>query len=130
MNTDTAPIEFEDDMPPEFSYLEQLIYYRLDKYFPSPDGNIKFPRMPEFKNWRLPLADFIIKNNLSNDEAVVLLIGIIPHIQPELFDRMIESKLPDPRNTDEHDPEHLPDDHRPAGPERYGQPRCEPDRLP
>ena len=100
VNTDATPIEeFEDDMPPEFSYLEQLIYYRLDKYFPSPDGNIKFPRLPAFKNWRLPLSDFIIKNNLNDDEAVVLLIGIIPHIQPELFDRMIESKLPDPRKT-------------------------------
>ena len=74
VNTDTTPIEeYEDDMPPEFSYLEQLIYYRLDKYFPSPDGNIKFPRLPDYKSWKLPLADFIIKNNLNNDEAVVLL---------------------------------------------------------
>src|SRR5690606_31429100 len=39
--------------------------------------------------------DFIIKNNLNHDEATLLLTGLIPHIKPDLFNRAIESKLPD-----------------------------------
>ncbi|MFT3910816.1 MAG: ATP-binding protein [Ferruginibacter sp.] len=87
---------------PEFDYLEQLIKHRLNFYFPSdkpnnandPDDSI-MPPFPEIKTWSLPWQDFIQKNNLQDkqDELVLLLIGITPHIEPGLFDRAIEQKI-------------------------------------
>lgn len=77
---------------PELEYLERLIRHRLDKYFPS-EGDDSPPAFPSIETWRLPWKDFVAKNNLTQDEIVLLLIGMAPHIHPGLFDRSIESKI-------------------------------------
>jgi len=77
---------------PEFKYIEDLIIFRLNKYFSS-DGDNFEPVFPDLNKWRLHLPKFIIKNNLTNNEATLLLIGILPHIQPDLFDRAIKHKI-------------------------------------
>jgi len=79
-------------MNPEFKYIEDLIIYRLNKYFSAEGDNID-PVFPGLEKWQLPLSKFIMDNNLSDKEAALLLIGIIPHIQPDLFDRAIDRKV-------------------------------------
>ncbi|MBS1663827.1 MAG: ATP-binding protein [Bacteroidetes bacterium] len=82
---------------PEFQYLDQLIRYRLDQYFPS-DTPIANPVLPPPKKWQLPIAKFITDNKLNGLEATLLLIGLAPHFHPHLFDEAIESKLPNNTN--------------------------------
>src|SRR5262249_46078715 len=85
----------EEDQQPEFGYLEDLIRFRMNSYFPSHKHN-RMPPFPEYGNWYLPVKNFIVKNNLTPEEATILLIGIAPHIRPQLFDSAIESKMPAP----------------------------------
>lgn len=84
-------------MPPEFQYLYDLIQYRLNKYFPAAEP-LAEPVLPPLDQWQLPMSDFVWKNSLNISEAVILLIGLAPHVQPDLFDRAIEEKIPDSGN--------------------------------
>ena len=92
---------------PEFQFLEQLIRSRLDQYFPSAAGSATtagssaaagssptLPAIPALSEWQLPLAQFVAANKLNAIEATLLLIGLVPHFQPDLFDQAIESKIP------------------------------------
>ncbi len=81
----------------EFRYLELLIDHRLSQYF-TPDQHVPQPVFPELTRWELPMQEFIIRNELSVNEATLLLIALIPHIQPQLFDRVIEARIPDSGN--------------------------------
>lgn len=94
-NIEPEVTEVEGQVLPEFEYLYTLIRYRLSKYFPSENQHFSLPNY-NISNWQLPLADFIKENNLSEAEALLLLIGIIPHIQPHLIDQAIESVIPLP----------------------------------
>lgn len=92
INSSDMPQTFTDrNAPEEFRYLEQLILYRLDSWFPS-DEEIKEPILDTSK-WSPSLANFIQQHELSSDEAVLLLIGITPHVQSDLFDRVISYKI-------------------------------------
>lgn len=84
-------------MAPELQYLEQLIACRLSSYFPSAE-QVPEPEMPPLGEWLLPLKDFIWKHKLNRSEAIVLLMALVPHIQPDMFDRIIEQRLPDSGN--------------------------------
>jgi hypothetical protein len=88
------PIEIVDN---EFRYLEMLIDYRLSKHF-TPGETAPFPSFPEIKNWRLPLQEFVISHDLTIRETTLLLIALIPHVQPQLFDRIIEKRIPESGN--------------------------------
>ena len=84
-------------MAPELQYIDQLIRYRLEFYFPSGQPE-EAPVIPDLNDWELPMADFLYKNNLTIFEATALLVALAPAIQPGLFDRAIESKLKDANN--------------------------------
>lgn len=79
-------------LPLELQYLDKLIRFRLGKYFDE-DPATEEPTMPDLQFWQLPLKDFIRDNSLSKTEALVLLIAIAPHVQPDLFDSAIEGAL-------------------------------------
>ncbi|WP_214227645.1 ATP-binding protein [Pedobacter sp. B4-66] len=81
----------DQNAPEELRYLEQLILYRLSVWFPS-DENTAKPVL-DLTRWSGSLSDFIEKHRLSADEASLLLIGLTPHLQSDLFDRVIGSKL-------------------------------------
>jgi hypothetical protein len=80
----------------EFKYLEELIQFRLGQYF-HVNEYILEPRFPRFHEWESPMGSFLIENKLSQEEAILLLAGLVPHVQPDLFDKAIERKLPDSR---------------------------------
>jgi hypothetical protein len=81
----------------EFRYLEMLIDHRLSQYF-TPDHRAPQPVFPDLSQWDLPMQEFIIGNELTVNEAALLLIALVPHIQPQLFDRIIENRIPDSGN--------------------------------
>jgi ABC-type multidrug transport system fused ATPase/permease subunit len=78
----------------EFQYIEDLIKYRLNQSLSNSTNDDK-PELPKFEKWHTPLAKFIKENELSEDAAVLLLIAFIPHIQSDLFDRIIQQFLHD-----------------------------------
>lgn len=83
---------------PEFNYLEKLIRHRLNTEFPSATDNEDDSEKPEFpalNTWKLPWMNFAVKNELEykEEELTLLLIGIMPHVKPDFFDRVIESKI-------------------------------------
>lgn len=96
----------------EFEYLEALIHHRLTGYFPlkKEDSNnnpfMDFQPVPDFpplESWKLPWQKFAHENGLDNidengyytaqRELVLLLIGIAPHVKPDLFDRVIAERI-------------------------------------
>jgi hypothetical protein len=85
-------------MAPELQYLEKLISFRLEQYFSTPNNDNTQPAIPNLREWQLPIADFVFKNKLNAYEATILLIALTPCIQPDLFDKAIESRLNDSNN--------------------------------
>ena len=85
-------ISFVDrNAPEEYKYLERLILHRLDVWFPA---DIEIPKpSAEIDKWTANLADFVNKNNLNLDEATVILIAMVPHVIPDLFDNLINYKM-------------------------------------
>lgn len=77
----------ENETPLEFKYLEQLITFRL--------GYGQMPSFPDIHQWSLPLKNYIINEQLINqqDAICLLLIALAPHAIPELFDRAIQEKI-------------------------------------
>ncbi len=80
---------------PEMDYLENLLRYRLNRLSNHSEDELP-PELPPVDQWRLPWEDFIKQHELYHDEIVLLLIAMTPHIQPDLFDRVIQEKVPDP----------------------------------
>lgn len=76
----------------EFQYLEQLIRFRLNTYFPA-DQDETLPSMPNLNHWQLPVVKFVRENKLTVHEATLLLIGLAPYVQPDLFDNIIQTKI-------------------------------------
>jgi len=85
METKRAPT------PPEFEYLGRLITYRMRRTLT--EDKQSEPKYPAYKEWQLPMAEFIQKNKLTREDALLLLIGIIPHVEPGLFDQYIDQTL-------------------------------------
>lgn len=77
--------------PNELLYLEQLILYRLSAWFPVAETFTK--PVLEVDKWSPALSAFVQEHALHTDEAVLLLIGIAPHLQADLYDRVIGYKI-------------------------------------
>jgi AAA+ superfamily predicted ATPase len=79
-------------IPPEFQYLEQIISYRLDTYFENSGQVAEIPTFPDPKKWNLNIPKAILQN-LDQQELTLVLIALAPHLQPNLYDRVIGGKL-------------------------------------
>ncbi len=76
----------ENETPLEFQYLEQLIAFRL--------GYGQRPSFPDFHQWSLPMKNYIMDTQLTDQDAIcLLLIALAPHAIPELFDKAIQEKI-------------------------------------
>lgn len=91
-NTRLKKIEQDYSTPPEFQFLEQVISYRLDDYFNNSGQDADFPTFPDPKKWSLNIPKVILQN-LNQNELTLVLIALAPHMQPNLFDRVIGNKL-------------------------------------
>ena len=81
----------ETKTTPEFEYMGKLIAYRMKRMLTGEKQSE--PKFPAYKDWYLPMAGFIQQNKLTQDDALLLLIGIIPHVEPGLFDQYIDQTL-------------------------------------
>lgn len=75
------------------AWLKDIIKGCLNVYF----GTTKrFERKPlNFYNESSWLGIFIEHNSLEYEEFIVLLLAIVPHIQPHLFNQIISEYLPE-----------------------------------
>lgn len=94
-NTDSRQQTDNNRSPVEFIYLDQLIRCRIKNYFNESDLNLtQEPEMPAFTHWQRDLGNFIIRQELGKEAALLLLIGLTPYLYPDLFDEAIKSELP------------------------------------
>jgi len=91
-NTPLKETEQDYSSPPELQYLEQVISYRLDAHFNKDAHVTDFPPFPDPKKWTLNIP-VVIQQNLDQLELTLLLIALVPHLQPDLLDRIIGNKL-------------------------------------
>ena len=82
---------------PELEYLEKLILYRIEEEA-FPETNKHLEDLPKLYDWKLPVKDFIHKWQLNEAESIILLIALTPHVLPDIFDRVVESKMEKPAN--------------------------------
>jgi hypothetical protein len=82
-------------IPKELQYLDKLIRSRvaaeLGEQGEATSGGE--PKMPAYDKWELPLGVFAREQKLTEDEALLLLIGLAHQVQPDLFQTAIESVL-------------------------------------
>jgi len=84
--------EERKNFPRELLFIEELINYRLSNYF-DPGTKLAEPQLPDFNSWKLPMANFIRDKGMKNDEIIILLIALVPHIYPDLLDSAIDRSL-------------------------------------
>ena len=75
-----------------FLYLKKFIRSRLEKEFN--DSNKEFPNQPLQINGNKELQFFVESHQLSQSEIVVLLLALIPHLNPDFFSTIISKYLP------------------------------------
>ncbi len=75
------------------THLASLIERRLKHHFQE-GGLFEFPPMPAQNGVRSPFFEFVSAQRLSVEEYFILLLGLTPHIQPDLFDAIIQKNLP------------------------------------
>jgi len=76
-------------------FLEKVIHNRLDCHFKKEQKEIE-EIIPSIKiiNDNSGLHDFIIREQLSIEDYIILLIALVPHIQPTFFEKCIQEFLP------------------------------------
>ena len=86
-STNIIVMQEKKNIPTEFIYLKNLISYRL--------GSSEKTEFPPVSKWDLPVKDFLQKMGLDKDEDIstLILIGLVPHALPELFDQPVHDKI-------------------------------------
>jgi len=87
----TTPIE---SFLTALDVLEKLMVRRMKNSFANTDMTIDVPNF----EWPLngspdPLSTIVANNQLSAEEAFIIMIALAPHIEPDFFDRIIQSNL-------------------------------------
>jgi AAA+ superfamily predicted ATPase len=74
-------------------YLQSFIEWRFQKRAGtiSQDNAVSYI----FENDNSPFTEFINTNHPEKDEFIILLLAIAPHVQPNFFNQIIASHLPD-----------------------------------
>ena len=96
---DTEKTTWQDadtKLPPEFDFLRKLVLFRLENYFQTNTRSMK-DQLPPLDKWKLPIREFIRKSNFdrpfTEEELILLLIAIAPHVQPDLFDAAVDEHI-------------------------------------
>src|SRR5690606_37624575 len=75
-----------------FSFLREVIEYRLKKEFIDP--KVQFPPYDNIILETSPLSNFILKNELTINEVLTLLLAVVPHILPNYLNTIISDFFP------------------------------------
>ena len=76
----------------KFSYLKELIFYRLKKEFTNEEP--PFPIFNNIVNDDSEFSQFAKSHKLDYDEILVLLIALVPHISPNFYTDIITDFFP------------------------------------
>ncbi|NMM50864.1 ATP-binding protein [Marinigracilibium pacificum] len=80
---------FEMMIENELKWLKSCIDMRMAGYELSPESEIEFPEAPKVPEEGSAYAEFIIKNNLTIHERLVLALAIAPHAWPDLINGLL-----------------------------------------
>jgi len=69
------------------------LIFRLNKYFPSGEENMMEPAFPPIQSWRFLHTAFAEEHQLPSEALTLLLIGLLPHIQPDFFDNIVQATI-------------------------------------
>jgi len=75
------------------SYLSTIIKGRLNNFFNGKKSELHFS-LPSQNGMQSPLESFVKQHGLNEEEYLVLLIALAPHIESDFFDRAIQENLP------------------------------------
>jgi len=77
------------------TYLEKILALRLATFFGKelPEENVTYP-VQVWNGTPHPLARFAAANDLTEEEFLVVVLALVPHIQPYLLDEIIQRFLP------------------------------------
>lgn len=93
------PLANVNHIEPYLQYLERVIRLRLDIHFRKSGEESTWRSlddlMPEPEHQRHPFPEFIKTKKLSQEELLLLLIALAPHIHPDFFDRIIRENIPE-----------------------------------
>jgi hypothetical protein len=73
------------------SFLSDLVRYQLAVHF---GHQLPAPQVPAMQSDDAPITRFIQQRRMTVDEYVALAVGLAPHVQPHLFDTIIQEFLP------------------------------------
>jgi AAA+ superfamily predicted ATPase len=78
------------------NYLGQVIQWRLHSHFSDrPQARVPMPTLPdEWLTAETPLTHFIRQHQLDITAQLTLLMALAPHLQPDFFDQLITTQLP------------------------------------
>jgi hypothetical protein len=71
----------------EINWFSEILDARLQQYFADQEFDISSIPPPAFHEKPSHYQDFIAKYSMSVEERVILVMSIIPHLNPQLFDR-------------------------------------------
>jgi len=75
-------------------FLQEIIIQRLDDFFKK--ENAQPFNLPGYRivNDQAPVNHFLVEHNLSIEECTILLLALVPHIQPNFIDSIVLKYLP------------------------------------
>ncbi len=74
------------------SFLKQLLRLRLSEHLGQ--STMPVPQVPVLQDDDTPFTRFVQHKRLSVDEFVALLTGLVPHVQPQMFDEVMQEFFP------------------------------------
>ena len=81
-------------------YLAEVVQHRVQSHFkqdPVEPILASIPQ-PQFNGVRSAFLDFVRQHDLNNEEFLLLLIALAPHIQSDFFEEIIQGQIPDKGN--------------------------------
>lgn len=93
----TMQVNAVNDLIASLQYLEIVIKTRLALHFghPTPFSSIYDVPVPALNGAQHAFAQFIRQHELNQDEFLLLLITLVPHLRPHFFDQVIAQNLPE-----------------------------------
>ncbi len=82
-----------NDIDTAVSFLKETISNRLKHFFQKEAGNNFFYPAANLDGGNSPLQQFARNHRLNEDEFTILLLGLMPHVRPNLLDAVIQEYL-------------------------------------
>jgi hypothetical protein len=74
-------------------YLHDLIDRRLQDHFSNNGHEFMLPELKITPD-DAPLNHFLLRHKLNTEEYIILLLALVPHLQPSFLDRIVQHHLP------------------------------------